>query len=146
MRTFRQASQKSNQLILAESMAISTTVYLASAVIGAVIRFQFHTNGSNDTSLSQVPSLTDIFFTNSTVLLILVAGGFLLALPTFLSLILNGIAFGSIVIAIHEVGSVWTVALAVGPHGLFELSGIWLAGAIGISIARHIIGYSCGRL
>ena len=146
MRTFRWPNQKSNQLLLAESMAISTTVYFASAIIGAIIRLQFPTNGPNDTSLPQVPGAADIFLTNLTVLLILVAGGFLLALPTILSLILNGIAFGSVVAAILEEGSVWTVALVVGPHGLFELSGIWLAAAIGMSIAGRIIGYCCGGI
>lgn len=128
------------------SIGISTTVYVSSVVLGMGIQPVVPAIDSPSSQPAHFPSVIDVALVNSQVLLILAIGGFLLGVPTILSLVVNGFGFGSIVAAIHETGSLRAVILTTGAHGLFELPAIWIAGAIGISIAGNVVSYCCGRI
>lgn len=127
-----------------QSMGLAVSIFLGSAVIGAILRLHIHVSAP---PIDKPYTLTamDVFVVNSRILLVLVLGGFVLAIPTVLSLMLNGIGFGSIVIAILDGGSLRSVVLTLGPHGLFELPAVWLAGGVGIHISHRVLAYCVGR-
>nr|WP_303647586.1 stage II sporulation protein M [Haloarchaeobius amylolyticus] len=73
-----------------------------------------------------------LFVHNATIALAMAAGGLLFGLPVVGLLSFNGFVLGSVTAGIVDArGLVETVAL-LAPHGVVELSALWLAGAVGL--------------
>jgi stage II sporulation protein M len=80
-----------------------------------------------------------IFVNNIKVAIFNIAGGVFIGIATFLSLLINGYATAVAFANMHQNGMPWgDIAKHTLPHSI-ELVGIWLAGAIGFSIAKKIV-------
>lgn len=120
---------------LAPYVLLSSGTFVTLAIIGAAI-------GVENASASTVPAgpnlegpawtAPEFFAHNSTVLLLLVAGGAVLGLPTVFLLGYNAVMVGSITGTMAaDVGPVLTVVLLL-PHGIFELPALWIGAAVGL--------------
>jgi stage II sporulation protein M len=86
-----------------------------------------------------------IFVNNIKVAIFNIAGGVFIGIATFLSLLINGYGTAIAFSNMHQNGMPWgDIAKHTLPHSI-ELVGIWLAGAIGFSIAKKIIDAMRGR-
>lgn len=100
---------------------------------------------SNQPSPGSSLSFFQIFLTNSRAVISISLGGFLFSIPTITALALTGINTGiGFSLAVQRANLLVALA-AFGPHGLFELPALWLAGAAGLKITFSIIQYLRGN-
>ena len=76
---------------------------------------------------------------NAEVIITLSLGGFLLGIPTVISLISNGVVFGVVVSSIVRDYGILVVLFTVLPHGILEIGGICLAGMVGFRVTRALL-------
>lgn len=92
------------------------------------------------------PTAVTFAVNNLTVTLVLLAGGVTFGLTTIVGLLFNGYLLGVLVSAALERGvAASTVALYVLPHGVFELSGFFLAAAVGLAVPVRFVQYLRGE-
>jgi uncharacterized membrane protein SpoIIM required for sporulation len=76
-----------------------------------------------------------LFLHNGGVAAVLVLGGLTFGVVTGLVLVVNGFAVGALLVLAFAIRLPPLVILAtVIPHGVFELAGFWLAGALGFAL------------
>lgn len=80
-----------------------------------------------------------IFLNNIEACIFLFLGGASLGIFTILIMSLNGIVIGAILEIVHKSHSVAFVAAAILPHGIFEIPGFILAGALGIMLSHSLV-------
>ena len=86
-----------------------------------------------------------ILINNLKVCVINIVGGVMLGISTIINLIVNGFLAADTFATVHKNGmGVGKILKHTLPH-CFELLGIWLSGAIGLSIAKIIIDYMRGK-
>jgi uncharacterized membrane protein SpoIIM required for sporulation len=76
---------------------------------------------------------------NISVALATAGSGILAGLPTLLLMIFNGLLLGTIGAACGESGMALPFWSFVAPHGVLEITAIFLAGAAGLEIARGLL-------
>lgn len=77
-----------------------------------------------------------IFMKNLLAIIIMWLSGFILAIPTILSLWLNGCLIGMV---INISGNPILVAISIIPHGIIELPAVMIAGGCGIKIGIEVL-------
>ncbi|GGA03521.1 hypothetical protein GCM10008018_56910 [Paenibacillus marchantiophytorum] len=101
-----------------------------------------------------------ILFRNAAVALLMISGLFLFAVPTLITLFLNGLWIGAVITSRLLDGVPFQqIVMKLLPHGIFEIPALVLAGAIGLKglyfyfmpkkeWASHFrfIGYTAGLL
>ncbi|WAC04597.1 MAG: stage II sporulation protein M [Methanoregula sp.] len=80
-----------------------------------------------------------IFLNNIEACILLFLGGASFGIFTILIMSLNGIVIGAIMEIVHEQHSSAFVAAAILPHGIFEIPGFILAGALGILLSQSLV-------
>ena len=86
-----------------------------------------------------------IFINNFEASLMLFLGGASFGIFTILILSLNGIVIGAIMEMILRDHSVAFVAAAILPHGIFEIPGFVIAGALGIMFSQALVNEYYGQ-
>lgn len=90
-------------------------------------------------------TMLDIARGNVEVLITLSIGGFLLGIPTIISLISNGVVMGVIVASIVRNYGFPVVLFTILPRGILEIAGICLAGMVGFRETRTLLDLFLGR-
>lgn len=80
-----------------------------------------------------------IFANNLEACILLFLGGASFGILTILIMSLNGIVIGAIMELVHKQHSSTFVAAAILPHGIFEIPGFVIAGALGIMLAQSLV-------
>lgn len=80
-----------------------------------------------------------IFANNVEACILLFLGGASFGILTIFIMSLNGIVIGAIMEIVHEQHSTAFVAAAILPHGIFEIPGFVIAGALGIMFAQSLV-------
>ncbi|AIG98410.1 putative membrane protein [Archaeoglobus fulgidus DSM 8774] len=86
-----------------------------------------------------------ILLENLRVLMLLIFGGFILGIPTFINLFSNGYILGVIFAVYSETFGMERFLTLTLPHGIFEIPAIIIAGAAGFKIPYEIIRYLSGK-
>ena len=86
-----------------------------------------------------------IFLNNLEACLILFLGGASFGIFTIFIMSLNGIVIGAIMEIVHEQHSAAFVAAAILPHGIFEIPGFIIAGALGIMLSQSLVDEYYGK-
>jgi len=86
-----------------------------------------------------------IFSNNIEASLILFLGGASFGIFTILIMSLNGIVIGAIMEIVLKDHSPAFVAAAILPHGIFEIPGFVLAGALGIMLSQALVNEYYGQ-
>ena len=81
----------------------------------------------------------DIFANNLEASILLFLGGASFGIITMVILSLNGIVIGAITEIVSKGHSALFIAAAIVPHGIFEIPGFILAGALGFLMAQSLI-------
>ncbi len=122
--------------------SIAALVFGISCIIGCIEGpFSINTilDGSPSTSANMTISSSyflDILVHNLSVLVILVVGGLLIALPTVLTLYINGYVLGLLVGNGITSGNLYVVIIGIMPHGIFEFVGMLFGGIVGLSLCH----------
>jgi stage II sporulation protein M len=80
-----------------------------------------------------------IFLNNIEACILLFLGGASFGILTIFIMSLNGVVIGAILEIVHEQHSAVFVAAAVLPHGIFEIPGFIIAGALGIMFSQSLV-------
>jgi stage II sporulation protein M len=80
-----------------------------------------------------------IFLNNLEACLLLFLGGASFGILTLFIMSLNGIVIGAILELVHKQHSAAFVAAAILPHGVFEIPGFIIAGALGIMLSQSLV-------
>jgi stage II sporulation protein M len=80
-----------------------------------------------------------IFANNLEACLLLFLGGASFGILTIFIMSLNGIVIGAIMELVHEQHSFAFVAAAILPHGIFEIPGFVIAGALGVMFSQSLV-------
>jgi stage II sporulation protein M len=80
-----------------------------------------------------------IFFNNLEACILLFLGGASFGILTIFIMSLNGIVIGAIMELVQKTHSPAFVAAAILPHGIFEIPGFVLAGALGMVFSQALI-------
>lgn len=118
---------------------ISSTIFFGGAVVGYLIRTSILQPQSLPSSGELSFSSVEIATGNFEVIALIALGGFLLGIPTIVSLVSNGIVFGVLIASIYRDHGFMVLLVTIFPHGILEILAICLAGMIGLRIARHVI-------
>lgn len=81
-----------------------------------------------------------IFLNNLQACILLFLGGATFGLLTFFILLSNGLIIGVFVGEIAERLGPFGLAVGLIPHGIFELPALFIAAALGFSLARSLLG------
>lgn len=126
----------------------SAVLFCAFAVLGfvAVSVYGLPTPGADAATYTARTSAVGIFATNALVLLGVLAGVLTFGTLSVAFLALNGAYMGAVAAygVRAGVGPVELAALLV-PHGVFEFTGFWVAGAVGLSAPVYLLGYLRGE-
>jgi uncharacterized membrane protein SpoIIM required for sporulation len=95
-------------------------------------------------SISRINTFS-ILLENLKVIAILILGGFIFGIPTFLNIFSNGYMFGVIFAVYSKTFKIDQFLLLVLPHGVFEIPAIVIAGAAGFKIPYEIVRYLAGK-
>ncbi len=142
--TVKEASLESNTLRVShylrnhikDSCFISSFILICGFAIGALIGLSFDVPLPEELVITEPPSQQWIFQNNSQVALGLCLGGLVFGTITIAILLFNSLLIGLwFQERIRSQGIVMALLL-VGPHGIFEIPALMLAGAIGVDIAR----------
>ncbi|MGD1004432.1 MAG: stage II sporulation protein M [Methanoregulaceae archaeon] len=80
-----------------------------------------------------------IFANNLEACVLLFLGGASFGILTIVIMSLNGIVIGAIMELVHKQHSFTFVAAAILPHGVFEIPGFVIAGALGIMFSQSLV-------
>jgi stage II sporulation protein M len=80
-----------------------------------------------------------IFLNNLETCILLFLGGASFGILTIFIMSLNGIVIGAIMELVHKQHSAAFVAAAILPHGIFEIPGFIMAGALGVVLAQSLV-------
>ena len=80
-----------------------------------------------------------IFVNNLEACILLFLGGASFGILTIFIMSLNGIVIGAILEIVHKQHSVAFVAAAILPHGIFEIPGFLIAGALGVMLSHSLV-------
>jgi stage II sporulation protein M len=80
-----------------------------------------------------------IFLNNLEACILLFLGGASFGILTILIMSLNGIVIGAILEIIHEQHGAAFIAAAILPHGIFEIPGFIIAGALGLMLSQSLV-------
>jgi len=86
-----------------------------------------------------------IFSNNLEACILLFLGGASFGILTIFIMSLNGIVIGAIMELVHKQHSGLFVAAAILPHGIFEIPGFVIAGALGILLAQSLVNEYYGN-
>jgi stage II sporulation protein M len=86
-----------------------------------------------------------LFLNNLEACLLLFLGGASFGIFTIFIMSLNGIVIGAILEIVHEQHSAAFVAAAILPHGIFEIPGFIIAGALGIMLSQSLVNEYYGK-
>ncbi|NWF94817.1 MAG: stage II sporulation protein M [Candidatus Thorarchaeota archaeon] len=81
----------------------------------------------------------ELLLSNLVVIVVLVIGGFLFAMPTILTLYTNGYVCGVLMGDGIASGRMFAVVMGVLPHGILEFTGMLVAGAVGLSLCHEML-------
>jgi len=102
-----------------------------------LLEYEFNTN---------LPSFGYIFLNNFKVVLFLSFGGALtFGGLTILNLVFNGINLGTLFYEALILNDVKTFFLLTLPHGIFEISGMIIAGTAGFKIPYEVLRFALGK-
>jgi len=136
---------------LAKAIVITFLIFLATVMIGWVGSAEDPSVGEELIRLfdKEVASQMDgknpadmcvkIFANNLEACILLFLGGATFGIFTLFIMSLNGIVIGAIMEIVHQEHTPLYVASAILPHGIFEIPGFILAGALGILLARSLV-------
>ena len=134
-------------------ITLSATIYY----LGIIIGFYNYSINSDSTilkvgikykGLSYYSNLNLISILSNNIFLTiqLIIGSALFGIPTFSSLIYNGIFFGILLAnSIESKATISEILLLTLPHGIFEIPAIIIAGAAGFKIPYEIVRYLAGK-
>lgn len=131
-------------------LLVSIGLYAIGMATGLVIvslhevDFTYFASTETPQTFDQPITVAHLVWNNVLVLLTLLSGTFLLGVSTILNLLINGFVFGSVWGSMDMVPLSRRILLVL-PHGVFELTGYWLAGAAGLKIPTELIGYLRNR-
>jgi len=77
--------------------------------------------------------------------MLLIFGGFILGIPTFINTLSNGYMFGVIFAVYSKSFGIERFLILTLPHGIFEIPATIIAGAAGFKIPYEIIRYLAGK-
>lgn len=86
-----------------------------------------------------------IFVNNLEACLLLFLGGASFGILTIFIMSLNGIVIGAIMEIVHRAHSAAFVAAAILPHGIFEIPGFVIAGALGVMFSHSLVDEYYGK-
>lgn len=93
-----------------------------------------------DAAQNESPAASSFIATNNIkVCLLSFVGGMTFGLLTLYILITNGMSIGGVFAACQLHDMALRLAAFVAPHGVFELSAIWISGGAGLLIARSML-------
>lgn len=122
---------------------LAAVIYLGAAIVGVEFVGTASTTASR-TDVLESPGFTTILVSNLRVLGTLSFGGVLLAIPTLVNLLLNGVAFGMVVTSAARHADPVVVTSLFVPHGVFEIPGLWLGSAAGLLVPGRLVEYLRG--
>ncbi len=113
------------------------TVFILSGIIGALIYpetviEEFLTLQEQVISQPDFFIFLRIFVQNTFVCALLAFGGLLTAIPTLIILIFNGYVLGILFRFFSEQTSIFYILIGIIPHGVFELTAVFLASGWGL--------------
>ncbi len=85
------------------------------------------------------PCLIELLLSNLVVVMVLVIGGLLFAMPTILTLYTNGYVYGALMGDGIASGRMSVVVVGVLPHGIFEFTGMLVAGTVGLLLCHALL-------
>lgn len=132
--------------------AISIIIFFSGFLVGSVITYWGDASASFEYEethpeypLNQFTNLeiTSLLIKHNGIeVLALISGSFFLGLITLFNLFVNGITIGVVIMASTQKGlSPTTLSLLILPHGVFELSALFIAGAAGFKMPYELIRY-----
>jgi stage II sporulation protein M len=136
---------------LTRAVIITFLLFFCSILIGWVGTAQNHAIGEEFMHLferevagqvmggSPVEIGGKIFANNLEACILLFLGGASFGILTIFIMSLNGIVIGAIMEIVHEQHSSAFVAAAILPHGIFEIPGFIIAGALGILLSQSLV-------
>ncbi|UMZ75080.1 stage II sporulation protein M [Natranaerofaba carboxydovora] len=149
MKYFSLILENKNWLILATVVFFGALIL---ASIGAVILPDFTLNlfsqffsdiqdiGDKIFDANPIWGTWQLFINNLRASLVFIVGGFILAIPTFIGLALNGGAIGALgVISTLDGINPLLFLLAIIPHGIIEIPAILISGGLGLRLGSEII-------
>lgn len=130
------------------ALAAAVVLLLGGLVLGYAIHNPAEATTADGTGLYpfEDPSALDIAVNNLAVAVVLAGGALTVGALTVSGLVYNGFVLGTVVRSIlASGGSPGTVAVLILTHGVFELTGLVLAAAIGLSGAGNLLAYLFDR-
>lgn len=119
-------------------VSVATGAYLtAESGVGDTERVD---DGKTVESIQTTPRVNSLLVNNLTAIALLTVFPFCLVV-----LLLNGFNIGRIVGVGLRTDQLDTVVALVGPHGVFEFSAMFVAGAVGLRLPYELIQYLRGR-
>jgi stage II sporulation protein M len=87
--------------------------------------------------MSKLQLAVAIFLNNSLKTLVVILLGPLLGFVPVVFLIINGAILGAVIPVAIESKGLWSALMTIIPHGIFELSAIFMGASIGIRLGIH---------
>lgn len=81
---------------------------------------------------------SQIFFHNVIIVLVIIFSGFLMSIPSFLLIFINGFIFGAVLGQSIISNQVLELLVTTLPHGIPEIAAFLMAGEISLSISKKI--------
>ncbi len=119
------------------AVAIAATHHYPSIGEGFVTLFKNAILGEITGDTNEILALK-IFLNNLQSCLLLFLGGASLGVVTAFVLAANGLVIGAIIEVVREQEGLPFVIAAIAPHGIFEVPGFVIAGALGFLLARAL--------
>jgi stage II sporulation protein M len=140
-----------SESLLKNAITIMFLLFFTTILIGWVGTAQNHAIGTEFMKLfekdvagqvmagSDLAVASKIFLNNLEACILLFLGGASFGILTLFIMSLNGIVIGAILELVHEQHSAAFVAAAILPHGVFEIPGFIIAGALGIMLSQSLV-------
>jgi stage II sporulation protein M len=136
---------------LTNAVTVVFLLFFTTILIGWVGTAQNHAIGEEFMSLfekdvagqmaggSDLEISSKIFLNNIEACILLFLGGASFGILTLFIMSLNGVVIGAILEIVHEQHSAAFVAAAIIPHGIFEIPGFVIAGALGVMLSQSMV-------
>lgn len=128
---------------LVRAQPLDAYVVIPSAMLEPIRKSLHDSNFGFDRDLAPMMS-AEIISNNVKVAIVAFAGGMTLGIVTLLAILQNGLSLGGYGALFANAGYGYDFWATVAPHGVFELTGIQIAGAAGLMLAAAV--YNPGRL
>lgn len=80
-----------------------------------------------------------VFFHNIIIVLVIIFSGFLMSIPSFLLIFINGFIFGAVLGQSIISNQLLELVISTLPHGIPEITSFLIAGEISLSISKKIV-------